>query len=247
MTHHRSNTPENRYKSAQPAIITHCLPEGWHREVSILDAMFLINTRPLRQTNTIADYARLLFNRFVLEHFQMGAQEVHFLFDKPSTQDFDPKVFEHTRRDKSKSIHEHTVFSPATPTPQPWRECIKCRECKCFIVEAIELSLLQTGRHLLRNNVAGCFSGDGADSGWILFGPDHATTIAVPDAKYLSNASEVDTRIWRHATQTCANRVLIYSPDTDVYNIGLGLIDEHISKGEYISVYHMPQKRGLCT
>ena len=34
-------------------------------------------------------------------------------------------------------------------------------------------------------NVAGCFSGDGADSGWILCGPDHATTIAVPDANYL--------------------------------------------------------------
>ena len=95
-------------------------------------------------------------------------------------------------------------------------------------------------------NVAGCFSGDGADSGWILCGPDHATTIAVPDANYLSNASEADTRIWRHATQTWANRVLIYSPDTDVYNIGLGLIDEHISKREYIvqiNVPHASEKR----
>ena len=47
---------KNRYKSAQPNVITHCLPEGWHPEVAILDAMFLINTRPLRQTKTIADY-----------------------------------------------------------------------------------------------------------------------------------------------------------------------------------------------
>lgn len=109
--------------------------------------MFLINTRPLKQTNTIADYARLLFSQFVLEHFQMGAQEVHFLFDKPSTRDFDPRVFEHKIHDKSKSIHEHTVFSPATSTPQPWREYIECRECRHSIVEAIGLSLLQTGRH----------------------------------------------------------------------------------------------------
>ena len=45
----------------------------------------------------------------------MGAQEVHILFDKPNTMEFDPKVFEHTRRDNDKSTY-------TTPTPQPWRE-----------------------------------------------------------------------------------------------------------------------------
>ncbi len=65
--------------------------------------MFLINTRPLRRTKTIAEYAQLLFNRFVLEHFQAGAREVHLLFDKPSSQEFNPKAFEHTRRDVGKS------------------------------------------------------------------------------------------------------------------------------------------------
>ena len=75
----------------------------------------------------------------------MGAQEVHILFDKPNTMEFDPKVFERTRRDndKSKSTHKHTAFSPTTPTPQFWHEYIECRECKRSIVEAIGLSLLQ--------------------------------------------------------------------------------------------------------
>lgn len=38
---------------------------------------------------------------------------------------------------------------------------------------------------------------------------------------YATNALEADNRIWRHATQTSATKILICSPDTDVYNIGL--------------------------
>ena len=44
---------------------------------------------------------------------------------------------------------------------------------------------------------------------------------------YKSNASEADQRIWKHAGMCEAERVLIYSPDTDVYTIGLGLISMH--------------------
>ena len=36
---------------------------------------------------------------------------------------------------------------------------------------------------------------------------------------YTTSAEEADIRIWRHAYHTKANRILIYSPDTDVYNI----------------------------
>ena len=48
-------------------------------------------------------------------------------------------------------------------------------------------------------------------------------TITRPE---LSNAEEANKRIWRHATQTSAQRILVYSPDTDVYNIGLPIIQE---------------------
>ena len=40
-------------------------------------------------------------------------------------------------------------------------------------------------------------------------------------AKNFTNALEADNRIWLHATQVSASRILICSPDTDVYNIGL--------------------------
>ena len=44
---------------------------------------------------------------------------------------------------------------------------------------------------------------------------------AQQEDKYYSNAEEADHRIWRHAVQCNAQVILIYSPDTDVYNIGL--------------------------
>ena len=52
------------------------------------------------------------------------------------------------------------------------------------------------------------------------------TSGAIPDTttQFDSNAMESDVRIWRHALQS-NQRILIYSPDTDVYNIGLPLAD----------------------
>ncbi len=81
-------------------------------------------------------------------------------------------------------------------------------------MEAIGLAYLRKGGVLLRENqallLAGCFSGEGEDNGWIIR-PSHISAIAEPVAEYRSNAAEADTRIWRHATQTWATNVLIYS------------------------------------
>ena len=38
---------------------------------------------------------------------------------------------------------------------------------------------------------------------------------------YHSNAEEADTRIWLHIKHSTGNRKLIFSPDTNVYHIGL--------------------------
>ena len=43
----------------------------------------------------------------------------------------------------------------------------------------------------------------------------------MPTEVYRSNASEADFRVWRHAVCSPSKNILLYSPDTDVYNIGL--------------------------
>ena len=49
-------------------------------------------------------------------------------------------------------------------------------------------------------------------------------------------------RIWKHAFETQATRMLIYSPDTDIYNIGLPLLSEIPNKDVIVqyNVLHSP-------
>ena len=59
----------------------------------------------------------MLFNRFVLSHFNNGAVVVHLIFDSPTVQPFNPKQTERMRRDNihaDTSSHEHICFTPST-------------------------------------------------------------------------------------------------------------------------------------
>ncbi|CAG2204250.1 BCL6 [Mytilus edulis] len=59
-------------------------------------------------------------------------------------------------------------------------------------------------------------------------------------AQLSANHEEGDTRVWLHASQAAASRVVIYSPDTDTFFIGL-----HIVKSLRKSVF-VPTKEILC-
>ena len=99
--------------------------------------------------------------------------------------------------------------------------------------------MLRCGQTLV---LAGCFSGEGEDNAWIL----KAGKIPEASSGYQCNAEEADSRIWRHATQTPYTHILIYSPDTDVYNIGLGVIQE--TSKQYViqlNVPHAAEKKFL--
>ena len=50
------------------------------------------------------------------------------------------------------------------------------------------------------------------------------------DPSYDTRGEEADLRVWRHVTQTSKTKILVYSPDSDVYNIGLGidLVDREV-------------------
>ena len=159
---------QSRYQTAKPPVVVSTLPQGWLPQLVILDAMFLINTKPLRRTKTLANYAQLIFEHFALEHFKAGASEVHliFIFDKPGQQLFNPKQFELAKRDctqKTSLQHQHISFTPETALPQAGPEYIGCRVCKRSIVEGIGLTFLKQGSYMVRPGqklvLAGCFSG----------------------------------------------------------------------------------------
>lgn len=63
----------------------------------------------------------------------------------------------------------------------------------------------------------------------------HATSTQT----YQSNTQEADMCVWRHATQTQKQHILIYSPDTDVYNIGLTLVQPN---HQYVIQINLPHK-----
>ena len=80
------------------------------------------------------------------------------------------------------------------------------------------------------------------DVPWVMSG---GNSLPLPDLNYLSNAEEADMRIWRHATQTSAQHILVYSPDTDVYNIGVPIIQERRLSTECIVQLNGPHSQVL--
>ena len=68
----------------------------------------------------------------------------------------------------------------------------------------------------------------------------HAAELTVEQPEeYYSNAEEADNRIWRHAVQCHANVILIYSPNTNVYNIGLSHLSQRPNT-TYVIQLNMP-------
>jgi hypothetical protein len=51
-----------------------------------------------------------------------------------------------------------------------------------------------------------------------------------------ANHEEGDTRVWFHAFKSTANRLIIYSPDTDTFLIGLPLIKKLTGKSIFVQL-----------
>ena len=75
---------------------------------------------------------------------------------------------------------------------------------------------IQAGKYLF---LAGCFDGQIQDTTWFI---EHGNT-AQPNPAYTCNAEETDTRIWLHCRQSASMKILVVSPDTDIFHIGLPL------------------------
>ena len=214
-----------RYQEGQYPIVSNSIPPQWIPQIVIIDGMFTINCSPLRHTSKISDYANLILNRFVQPHYQAGVNKVHLVFDTPCNKEFSPKSNERNRRDKLTEVsHEHITFLPTSKLPAKWRAYIECRQCKHSIIEALGTSFLTIVRFSLPEDkvlvIAGCFTDSSVDTAWIITG---GAIVPRQETQYTTTAEEADMRVWKHALECGASRILIYSPDTDVYNIGITL------------------------
>ena len=132
------------------------------------------------------------------------------------------------RRDAAtKACSEHycdNITRHTQITPGKWREnFLNCRQCKRNLVLFLGNFFLSKVQDYLHPHqtlyVAGCFEGDLIDTAWFVRGNNRAE----PDPLFSINAEEMDMRVWLHATNTVYQKILILSPDTDVYQIGLPL------------------------
>ena len=100
----------------------------------------------------------------------------------------------------------------------------------------IGLSYMQSVRFNLKPSqtlyLSGCFAETGNGSTYRMLGND--LPLAAP--RYKSTSVEADMRIWRHVAQTDVSRVLVYSPDTDVYIIGLPILAKIPTKDVIVQI-----------
>lgn len=220
---------QTRYKNADPPIITPYLPPNWTPQCTILEGMFLINTLPLPNHFNLANYGNFLLKRFIISQFGKGSSEVHVIFDSPGRLENTPKSFEQKRRDNKATVapnHTCVELTGSTMIPRKkWREnFINCRKCKRNLVIFLGEYFLQNASTYLGQDqkvyVAGAFEGENFDTAYFVTRENNNRHA---DPAFLSNAEETDTRLWLHVKQTRHARVLVLSPDTDVYVIGIPL------------------------
>ena len=217
-----------RYRGAD--LFSHSFPDNYSPDVVILEGMFLVNTHPLTSHHTMADYGDFLMRRFLSPHLQKGCTELHLLFDNPECQEHNPKVFEQQRRDAaSKRDHTCSVFAAEAVVPKKWQEMLKCRKCKrgltTFLSSYIcdNIILPRMDQKFITSGATGT-----ADALEITKTPTGKKNDKKHTTVYSSNTSESDTRVWLHAKHSEGRNIFIFSPDTDVYHVGLPLVSPEV-------------------
>ena len=57
-----------RYQGPDIQVLMGSFPDQWHPEAVILDGMFFLNCKPLRNIKTVKECGIFLYDRFLLPH-----------------------------------------------------------------------------------------------------------------------------------------------------------------------------------
>ena len=219
---------ETCYK--QVGVIVSAFPNSWTPDSVILEGMFMVQTAPSPGITTFQQYTDMLLKRFTVPHLKAGTKEVHILFDDPD-QTESPKEIERQVRDHTYCIdsdHHCSSIEPLTAVPTEWSNLLNCRKCKRALCVFLSNDMLIQAPKLLRENqtliTAGGFVGQPRSLCWSV-----QKDGSVQPLPYLrSNAEETDLRIWLHCTRSAGSRKMLYSPDTDIYHIGLPIVSRQL-------------------
>ena len=134
-----------------------------------------------------------------------------------------PKDIERNRRDMNSqpTAHDHIHFDDCTKIPTKWREMLGCRKCKRELVVYLGDCFLRIAPRFLHGSQKLVIGGGCNDPEQDQCLSITENTVEHIEPQYKSTAEEADTRVWLHAKHSAGERKLIFSPDTDVYHIGL--------------------------
>ena len=218
----RNGLPNKSAKSTTtkdiPVILT-SLP--WAPTAVILEGMFIIQTPPFPTMEHMKEYAQMLFIRYVTPHYNRNATEVHVVFDNPGGLAETPKEIEQKRRDAASAEsmdHKCTTFHSGTEVPKNWRALLACRRCKSALTSYLAEQFLElapshmqdTGQEFFTNVKGVAYTSSNEED--MMERPSLST-----------NMDEADMRIWLHCVHSNCTRIVIFSPDTDIYDIGLAI------------------------
>ena len=208
----------------------------------IIDGMFIINSSPLAIHRTFAEYAQFLFDIWVVRpRNQFNTSEVHLIFDDPNRHGISPKDIERSRRDSAPQISDFEEISAGSLLPSNWRSFLAVRKQKRLLVNFLSVEFLRIASQSIdfKFVTAGGFDGQHKDHARVSF---NQSISDYPTAH--GDHEEADTRVWLHCMTSSCDRIIIYSPDTDVYFIGLPLI-RPANKSVFVQLKDSPYEKML--
>ena len=240
---------ETRYSRSK--VIVHTLPPQWHPEAVLLEGMFLIQTPPMPGIVNFQEYAEMLFDCFALPHLKAGAKEVHILYDNPGQVKESPKHIERTKRDEKCTVrtnHKCDKIKDSTLLPGEWNtNLINCRSCKRELCNYLSQAMLTVAPNSLSPRqtfiTAGGFTGDRLNQRWSVTHTNQPQSVP----ELMSSVEETDQRIWYHCVKSAGYKKLLYSPDTDVYHIGLAITQDHLPGSDVFVQLKGRKKNALGT
>ena len=118
---------------------------------------------------------------------------------------------------KSDSQPEHNCldFDNSTIIPARWRGLLSCRQYKLKLTHYTANAMLDIAPSFLSDDQE--FITNIAEVAY----STNSDKEKLPRPTLYSNTDESDNRIWLHCVHSHGTKKLLYSPDTDIYHIGL--------------------------